>query len=94
MKIRSTHINGPKSSISLKKFLVRLNLDLDHIKMDISLNEERGFNSQHSISNSSSYLTNVEVAALHLEDRRFFLTMGLNFGLCCVPLSAIYLAEP
>lgn len=78
MKINQDHLYSPKRSLGFKRLLLRLNRDLDHVKRDISFNSDFGRHFSHSIFVSDSNLTNIEVAALYLEDRRFFSHNGFE----------------
>lgn len=79
MKIKPSHLYSPKSTLGVKRKLLALNLDLDSVKEDIQFNKDYGWYFPHSISTHSEDLTNVEVAILYLEDRRFFSHGGFEF---------------
>ncbi len=79
MRIKTKHLYAPKSIFGVKRVLLALNRDLDHVKRDINFNGDFGFAISHSISKHNATLTNVEVATLFLEDRRFFSHSGFEF---------------
>lgn len=78
-KINHKHLYDPRRKFGLKKALLSLNRDLDHIKRDIEFNADYGWYCNHSISTSRTELTYIERAILFLEDRRFFSHGGFEF---------------
>ncbi|NKX39724.1 biosynthetic peptidoglycan transglycosylase [Tritonibacter mobilis] len=78
MKIKPAHLYAPKSTLGLKRLLLSLNRDLDYVKRDIQFNGNYGMLFKHSISAYSNQLTNIEIATLFLEDRRFFTHYGFE----------------
>lgn len=77
MKVKSSKKDHPNISIGMKRALLQLNYDLDLIKSSVESNSEYGFSFGHSID-AKGDLTQVELAVLYLEDRRFFSHSGIE----------------
>ncbi|RGP37323.1 biosynthetic peptidoglycan transglycosylase [Pseudotabrizicola alkalilacus] len=76
MRISDRNKFAPRASISIKRFLLGLNRDLDQLKHNISINSDLGFS--HSIDTYHTELTRLELTILYLEDRRFFSHSGIE----------------
>lgn len=79
MKIKPEHLYAPKSTLGFKRLLLSLNRDLDRVKRDIDFNGTYQMMAHHSIFIYNNKLTNIEIATLFLEDRRFFTHNGFEF---------------
>lgn len=78
MRIRPIHLHRPKHILGVKKYLIRLNRDLDSIKLDIKNSVEMSFFYDTTIFPFNTALCNFEICILYLEDRRFFRHGGLE----------------
>lgn len=78
LRIPPSKIHEPSIQLGLKKFLLSLNRDLDAIKDAVSLNQDYGFYIDHSLQLKSEAMSNLEVAILYLEDRRFYRHKGFE----------------
>lgn len=79
MKVKNRHLSSPRRSLGVKRWLLALNRDLDRVKHDISFNKDFGRCFCHSVSIYGANLSNIEIAILYLEDRRFFSHGGFEF---------------
>ncbi|NIY73875.1 transglycosylase domain-containing protein [Marivivens donghaensis] len=64
--------------LGLKKSLLSLNRELDNINRAVELNSEFGHLFGHSLPLKSDATSNIEVAILYLEDRRFYHHKGFE----------------
>ncbi|MGR3533315.1 MAG: biosynthetic peptidoglycan transglycosylase [Pseudooceanicola nanhaiensis] len=78
MKIPPSKIHKPSTQLSLKKFLLGLNRDLDSIKDAVNWNRDYGFYFDHSLQLNCETMSNLEMAVLYLEDRRFYVHKGIE----------------
>lgn len=78
MRIPPSKIYEPSIHLGLKKSLLSLNRELDVIKDVVIWNREYGFYFDHSLQLRSETVSNLELAILYLEDRRFYLHRGFE----------------
>ena len=78
MRIPPSKIHEPSIHLGLKKFLLTLNRDLDTIKDAVDFNRDNGFYFNHSLQLKSEAVSNLEIAILYLEDRRFYRHKGFE----------------
>lgn len=68
----------PKLNLSLKRFLLGLNRDVDVLKSDVQYVRDFWFYYGRSHEPNSPTLTQLELAILYMEDRRFFQHCGVE----------------
>ncbi len=78
MRIPPSKIYEPSIHLGLKKFLLAMNRDLDTIKDAVNVNRDYGFYFDHSLEFRSEIASNLEIAILYLEDRRFYYHKGFE----------------
>ena len=74
-----TDLNRPRQNISIKRSLIKLNRDLEIIISDIDDKSLDQVIHEHSHTITLTSLSNLQMAILYLEDRRFFCHRGFEF---------------
>lgn len=77
MKVSSV-VNNVRQDFSPKRFLLRLNQNLDKILRRIDRKQFDQIYFRHSHSFDAQHLSNVQLAILFLEDRGFFVHHGFE----------------
>ena len=77
MRIRPV-VNGVRQDFSPKRFLLRLNQDLDKTLQRIDGKQFDRFRFNHSHSSDVRHLSNLQLAILFLEDSGFFSHRGFE----------------